>query len=316
MSARLLSLRKILPLVLFFFLTGFFLCSNAVAETKYIIDVLVVDVRDSMGAKYNKIATIKTGEAVEVLEEAKRFVKVRTGKGDVGYIAKQYVSSDLPKKRIISNLQSEVKSMKNKVEKLQADKAVYDDKLQASGAQNKSYQQEIAGLTSELENTHKELENLAVQNHTLQEKVDQFGQLTAERDQLRAELKKLEPRINVLQQRYDEALESNKEAAELIAERDSLQDRVMSVEADMEFLQEKHQKLIDDSQDLVSIIDERDALSSQAKLNAQEIQELRERNDELEGTQMVYWFLAGAGVLLIGMMIGKSSVRKKRTMLS
>ena len=316
MPTCLLSLRKILPFVFIFFLTGFCLCSSVAAETRYIVDVLIVDVRDSMGTKYNKIATVKTGEAVEVLEETKRFVKVRTSKGDVGYISKQYVDSNLPKKVVISNLQSEVKRLKKKVMNLQADKDGFNDKIQAIKAQNESYQQEISGVTSELKRAVNEIESFAVKNQGLNDKLALLGQVAAERDELKADIKKLEPRISILQERYDQALQNNKEAAELIIERDEVQDRLMEVQADMEFLQEKHQKFINDSQDLVSIIDERDALLSQGKLNAQEIKELRERNDELEGTQMVYWFLAGAGVLLVGMLIGKASLRKKRSGLS
>ncbi|MBW1792299.1 MAG: hypothetical protein JRJ14_08615 [Deltaproteobacteria bacterium] len=143
-----------------------------------------------------------------------------------------------------------------------------------------------------------------------------LDQITQEKDELKAKVKKLEPRISVLQERYDQALLNNKEAAELITERDEVQDRLMAVQADMEFLKEKHQKLIDESQEIVSIINERDTLSSEAQKNEKEMTQLRDRNDELEGTQMVYWFLAGAGVLLIGMLIGKSSARKKRSMLS
>jgi SH3 domain protein len=311
-----LGLRKIVSLVFIPLLIMSCLLTTAAAETRYIRDVLVVDVRDSMESRYNKIATVKTGDAVEILEETKRFVKVKTSKGDVGYIAKQYVSTDIPKAKVINNLKYEMKGLKNKIAKLEADKAADIDKLQASGAQNKSFQQEISGLTEELDNAHKELEKLAMQNHNLQEKVDQIGKLTEERDQLRAEVKKLLPRIDVLQKRYDQALESNKEASEIIAERDALQDKAMALQADMEFLQEKHAKFIKESQDVVTIIDERDALMNEAQKNHKELQQLRERNDKLEGSMMVYWFLAGAGVLLVGLLIGRSTARRKRSMLT
>ncbi|NOR11198.1 MAG: TIGR04211 family SH3 domain-containing protein [Desulfovibrionaceae bacterium] len=316
MSTCLLSLRKNLPLIFILFLTVFCFCSTAAAETRYIVDVLIVDVRDSMGSKYNKIATVKTGEAVEVLEETKRFVKVRTRKGDVGYISKQYVDSNLPKKVVIGNLQSEVKRLKKKVMNLQADKDGFNDKIQVIKAQNQSYQQEISGVTIELKRAVKEIESFTVKNQGLNDKLAVLDQITQEKDELKAKIKKLEPRISILQERYDQALLNNKEAAELITERDEVQDQLMAVQADMEFLKEKHQKLIDESQEVVSIINERDTLSSEAQKNAKEMTQLRDRNDELEGTQMVYWFLAGAGVLLIGMLIGKSSARKKRSMLS
>ena len=316
MSMRLFSLRKIFLLLFVFCLTGFLFSPIAEADTRYIIDVLIVDVRDNMGSQYKKVANLKTGDAVEVLEETKRFVKVRTNKGVVGYIAKQYVSTDIPKAKVISNLQYEVSSLKKKIKSLQADKDGFNDKIQVLKAQNDSYKQEISGVTDELTRSLKEIENLSVQKAELQEKVDQLGKVVVERDELQATVKKLEPRISVLQQRYDQALENNKEAAELISERDDLQDKLMAVQADMEFLKEKHQKLIDESKDVVAIIAERDSLSDQSQKNETTISQLRERNDELEGTKMVYWFLAGAGVLLIGMLIGRSTARKRRSMLS
>ena len=316
MAIYLFSRIKIISFFLFFLIIGLCLSTIASADTRYVHDMLIVDVRDTMGKNFKVLTTVRTGDAVEVLEKSKHFVKVRTSKGVVGYIAKQYINSSLPKKIVISNLQGEVRKLNKKIALLQADKDDYGSKLQAIAAQNESYNQKLSNTTAELENTQKQLENYAIKNLELEDKLAVFDQITQEKDEFKAEIKKLEPRISILQERYDQALQNNKEAAELIIERDEVQDRLMEVQADMEFLQEKHQKLIDDSQDLVSIIDERDALLSQAKLNTQEIKELQERNDELEGTQMVYWFLVGAGVLLIGMLIGKASVRKKRSGLS
>ena len=112
MSLDLPGLRNLLTLLFIAFLSVFFFCSSSFAETRYVIDILVVDVRDSMNSQYKKIANVKTGEAVEVLEETSRFVKVKTSKGDVGYIAKQYVSPDIPKAKVIANLQYEIKNLK------------------------------------------------------------------------------------------------------------------------------------------------------------------------------------------------------------
>jgi len=297
---------------LFFLLIGLCLSTIASAETRYVHDTLIVDVRDRMGKSFKVLTTVRTGDAVEVLEDSKHFVKVKTSKGVVGYIAKQYVNSSLPKKTVISNLQGEVRKLTKKIALLQADKDDFSSKTQAITAQNESYKQELSTTNSELDNTVKELERYAEKNQQLSDKIAALDPIVTERDNLQVELKKLHPRVNLLQERYNQALENTKESAELISERDAIQDRLLTVQSDFEFLQEKHQKFIDESQDMVSIIDERDALLSKSKLNTQEIKELTDRTDELEGTQMVYWFLAGAGVLLIGLLIGKASARSKK----
>ncbi|MBC8317939.1 MAG: TIGR04211 family SH3 domain-containing protein [Desulfobulbaceae bacterium] len=316
MAVNLLSRVRIVIFSLFLLIAGFGLSSIAGAETRYIHDVLIVDVRDNMGKQYKVLTTVRTGDALEVLEDTKHFVKVKTSKGVVGYISRQYVVSDLPKKTIINSLKSEMKSLNKKLVNLQADKDGSSEKLLAIRTQNESYKQELSSTAAERDNVIKELERCAVTNHEISDKLASLEPVAAERDNLEAELKKLQPRISLLQDRYDQALENNKEAAELIGERDTLHDKLINVQADLEFLKEKHQQFINDSEDLVSLIDERDSLFAQAKQNDQVVKELRERNDELEGTHMVYWFLAGAGVLLIGMLIGKASIRKKRGGLS
>ena len=316
MAIHLFSRINIVTTLLGFLFTVLFFVTAGSADTRYVHDILIVDVRDTMGKQYKVLATVKTGDSVEVLEESKHFVKVKTGKGIVGYVAKQYINKQVPKKTIISNLQAETRQLNKKIALLHSDKENLESKLQAISAQNDSTKKELGNTTKDLEGAYKQIETYSLKNKQLQDRVNVLEKVEEEKEQLQSQVKKLEPRITALQERYDQVLENNKEAAEIITERDALQDRLITVQADMEFLQDKHQQLIDSSQDLVAIIEERDALLEQAEKNTQQIKELRERNDELEGTHMVYWFLAGAGVLLIGMLIGKASVRKKRSGLS
>jgi hypothetical protein len=49
--------------------------------------------RDRVAAVYNKTATLKNGDRVEVLDREKRFVKVRTSTGVEGWIEQRYVIS-------------------------------------------------------------------------------------------------------------------------------------------------------------------------------------------------------------------------------
>ena len=44
-----------------------------------------VNLRDRLSAVYNKVATVKNGERVEVLEHQRRFVRVRTASGSEGW---------------------------------------------------------------------------------------------------------------------------------------------------------------------------------------------------------------------------------------
>jgi SH3-like domain-containing protein len=49
-----------------------------------------VTLRDRLAPVYNKLGTIKNGERVEVLDRDRRFVKVRTSGGEIGWIEQRY----------------------------------------------------------------------------------------------------------------------------------------------------------------------------------------------------------------------------------
>jgi len=61
-----------------------------VLEVNY-VSAPQVNLRDRLSAVYNKVATVKNGERVEVLEHQKRFVRVRTASGTEGWLEQRYV---------------------------------------------------------------------------------------------------------------------------------------------------------------------------------------------------------------------------------
>jgi SH3 domain protein len=78
-------------------------------------------------------------------------------------------------------------------------------------------------------------------------------------------------------------------------------------------LQKEYDSILADSKDLLTIIAERDQLresSSQAKAD---LTALREENESLLATAIIKWFLAGAGTLCFGWIMGKLSRKKNRT---
>jgi SH3-like domain-containing protein len=51
-----------------------------------------VNLRDRLSAIYNKTGTVKNGERVEILEKNKRFVRVRSPRGEEGWIETRYLA--------------------------------------------------------------------------------------------------------------------------------------------------------------------------------------------------------------------------------
>lgn len=77
-------------------------------------------------------------------------------------------------------------------------------------------------------------------------------------------------------------------------------------------VQEKFDTLEKNSGDVVSIINARESLQKENGQLTDELNSLREENAYLLRTAVIKWFLAGAGVLFVGWMVGKSSRRKRR----
>lgn len=77
-------------------------------------------------------------------------------------------------------------------------------------------------------------------------------------------------------------------------------------------LQGKHERLLANSEDLLEIIGQRDQLLETTTRLEAETLALREENERLLATGIIKWFLAGAGTLCFGWLLGKISRKKRR----
>ena len=201
----------------------------ASAETRYVSDLLVITVRSAKGNNYETLETLITATPVEILEEDKTYVKVRTPKGNEGYILKQYITKELPKATQIKQLQGEITALQNKLDQ---------------------QQQQYQGTLSEADEK--------------------------------------ETTINDLQSRLEQT-----------------KNELQSVSADYAQLQEN-------AENVVNMTSENESLIEQNKLLNSELTVLREENQNFHRTNMIQWFLAGAGVFFGGWLIGKISRKKQR----
>ncbi|PLX82779.1 MAG: TIGR04211 family SH3 domain-containing protein [Desulfuromonas sp.] len=207
-------------------LLGFSLTpSNLPAETRYVSDRLILILRSEPSDQATAMARLASDEAVEILSENGRFVKVRTQDGTEGFIKTQYLTTELPKTTTIASLQKRIDSLERKLAK-----------------------------TAELSRSSE----------------------------------KQADAINRLQQQVNSEKENRKE------------------------LQQRYDALVDDSEKLLDIIRERDLLKTKNQQLSTETERLREENEQLLTKGIIRWFLAGAGVLFIGWIMGKVSGRRRR----
>jgi hypothetical protein len=87
----------------------------------YVIEQLVVNVNSAPDASGERIATLKSGDRVELIERAGDQVHVRLANGRDGWVRASYLSSDEPLRVRLAQRDSEVAQLKDEVSRLQGE---------------------------------------------------------------------------------------------------------------------------------------------------------------------------------------------------
>jgi SH3 domain protein len=74
---------------------------------------------------------------------------------------------------------------------------------------------------------------------------------------------------------------------------------------------EKYDTLLEQSQNVVDLVSERDRLAATNRRLGSEKETLLQENENLMRREIIYWFLAGGGVFLVGWLAGRVSGRKR-----
>jgi SH3 domain-containing protein len=93
------------------------------AESLYVIEQLVVSLNSAPGAAGERVASLRSGERVEVIERAGEEVHVRLAGGKDGWIRAAYLSADEPLRAQLAARTAEVARLRQQLERLQADLA-------------------------------------------------------------------------------------------------------------------------------------------------------------------------------------------------
>lgn len=115
-------------------------------------------------------------------------------------------------------------------------------------------------------------------------------------------------RVTELEERLEEIEEDpeklRQELNELRSEHQSLRLRYDSLEFENVQLTQRMEAIRENAANVVDLMDERDEILQRANRLSTELDELRVRNMELENHSDKKWFMAGAGVLILGVLIG------------
>ena len=215
--------------------------STSLAETRYVSDQLVVSLREQPQSNSSPIIYLKTDMAVEFLEEAGEYIKVRSKKGETGYILQKYLTTAKPKSIIINKLQKERDQLAGKIADIR-------QQAVSTTSQSSKSQQELALQLIDLR-----------ENNT------------------------------------------------------ALQDKWIQSQAELKQTRQDYQALQNDAKEVIAITAERDQLrKTNQELSTKNIA-LDKEMGSLTRTSVIKWFLAGAGVLFLGWIIGKVSGNRRRS---
>jgi len=178
------------------------IAASTYAETRYISDYLIVTVRSGAGNEYKVLETIPTGTPVTIIQDGKRYVKVRTPKGTEGYISRHYVSKALPKTVEIKQLREEIVTLQQQLS---------EQRQTLNGNQNEvdNYKVQAETLTVQLNQARQKLKQKDDDYHTLSSKAQNVLNLDSENKQLIEENNLINSELLVLREENQNFHRSN-----------------------------------------------------------------------------------------------------------
>ncbi|HET9330677.1 MAG TPA: TIGR04211 family SH3 domain-containing protein, partial [Steroidobacteraceae bacterium] len=88
-------------------------------STLYVVEQLVVNVNSAPDASGERIATVKSGEALQVIEKSGEQVHVKLANGKDGWVRAGYLSADEPLRPRLAQRETEVAQLKDELTRLQ-----------------------------------------------------------------------------------------------------------------------------------------------------------------------------------------------------
>jgi SH3 domain protein len=171
------------------------LVQTAQADTRYVSDKLIIGMREGEGGAYNVIKYLETGTSLEVLEEGDDYLRVRTRKGEEGWVPKKYITSETPKAVVISGLNKEVARLKSLIEKAKEEKKSLMAELASRKREHSARVDELKKAVNTGEEkasiSARGLEQATSKYNALVEQSGNVLELVEERDRLRAQNKRL-----------------------------------------------------------------------------------------------------------------------------
>ena len=184
--------RKTMSAFLFIFAIIFTATIKSVfADTRYVSDELIISVRDGQNQDDNVLGHIRTGTAVDVLEEKGRYLRIKTEDGLEGWVQAQYIISEKPNARIIEDLRNEINEQNTLSDKLLAKKAIYEVRIRELEKEVNINQKNTEKAKSELIELNKKYKKLLSNSENTDELIKKLEKSKQLDSKLKSEISNL-----------------------------------------------------------------------------------------------------------------------------
>ena len=126
------------------------LASAAVAETKYVVDQIVITLRSGQSNQHQILRTLPSGTKLEVLETNEKYSRVRLADGTEGWVLNQYITSTPIAKHRLATAQKKLADLETENTRLKKELEASQAKASELGKQLKKLQREDKKLNEEL----------------------------------------------------------------------------------------------------------------------------------------------------------------------
>ncbi len=216
----------------------FFIQSQTMAETRYVSDYLTINIKDNIEKPYKVVAKVKSNDPLIIIEENETYAKVETPDKQVGWIAKQYLTANLPKNLVIEQLKQEIKE-------LRATSSSAKPAVESNPAENQSVLAERDRLQVELQKAMTRIAELQA-NKVLadgQSPPLDNAMINSEIKSLGEQKLQLESEIHALQVQYESISDGTLDVSNLIKEKEDLLTAVKEKDKKIAILSEENNKL-------------------------------------------------------------------------
>jgi SH3 domain protein len=178
------------------------------AETQYVSDQLIITLREGQGKEYKIIEMLKAGTPLQIIEEGEQYLKVRTESGSEGWVLKQYVTRETPKREIIAGLEKKIDALNTMVEEYKKDKESLQNELKTdkSGYDNiiNDLERKVSASRAKAEQTSRDLKEITKKYNAFMKDSKDVVLLVEERDNIKASNSELLTKTEQLQNENDE----------------------------------------------------------------------------------------------------------------